>query len=124
MGVHHWAVYLTQQQTEVTIIETEAILNARPLTYVDRNPEARIITLNNFLRAKLVAIPVNPNREHSEENVRKLWRSSQVYLDTFWHQWVDSNLLLLRKRNDQLRAKRSNAEHSLMNGEIVVVQDL
>ena len=42
-------LYLTQTQLQTIITEVEAVINCRPLIYVDDNLENQIITPNHFL---------------------------------------------------------------------------
>lgn len=115
---------LVSRQFNTAMVEIEAVLNARPIAYVEQDPEMSILTPNDFLMAKHVAIPIAKEPYTNDDVIKKLWKSSQAYLNEFWKSWANQYLMLLRERNDQLRDNRQAAKYEPRKGDVVIMQEL
>ncbi len=103
------------------MIEAEAIVNSRPLTYVDMNDPhnsepltpAQILTLKNK-----VVMP--PPGEFVKQDLfcRKRWRKVQYLADQFWQRWLREFLPTLQERQ-----KWHRKEDNLKVNDIVLVID-
>lgn len=116
-------IILLDRQFETTMIEIEGVINSRPISYVDREPDSPIVSPNDFLTATHIAIPMQDNLRNEDDLLKKLWRSSQTYLNEFWKHWANHYLLLLRERNDQFKNSRRAANKDPQKGDVVVMVD-
>ncbi|XP_074659583.1 uncharacterized protein LOC141912256 [Tubulanus polymorphus] len=102
-----------------TLIEVEASVNSRPLTYNSVDPaDFTPITPNHFLHggaSSVVALGVFHEREI---NSRKRWRQSQVLADHFWRHWLKEYLPPLTMRSKWLE----NTENVKL-GDLVLIKD-
>lgn len=114
---------LMSRQFDTAMVEIEAIVNSRPIAYVDTDPDSPVLTPNDFLMAKYVAIPIKNETQNDDDTIKKLWKSSQAYLDEFWKAWANQYLLLLRDRNDQLPRQNRTSKYRPQKGDVVVMQD-
>ena len=79
---------LPEETLRTVLVETEAILNSRPLTSVSDDPDDyEALTPNHFLIGR--ASPNSPpgHFEEREANSRKRWRMAQALADMVWRRW-------------------------------------
>ena len=108
---------LTSSQLQTILTEIEAVINTRPLVYVDNNLEDQIITLAHFLSINiktgtLVLTVKNEDEKtdltyHVEEmnNTEKIlesWKRVQSHLEQFCELRKNHYLLNLRERSQLL----------------------
>lgn len=103
---------------ETIVLEDEAIMNSRPLTYVPlehENQEA--LSPNHFLLYGTQGIN-QPCQELTEEHVllRDSWKLAKYLVDTFWTRWVREYLPTLTRRTKWFQPVRP-----LKPGDLVVV---
>ena len=92
-------VVLTDEVLRTVLVETDALLNSRPLTSVSDDPrDLEAITPNHFLIGR--ACPnLPPDIFHdSDINSRKRWRQSQILVDHVWKRWSREYLPTLNER--------------------------
>ena len=108
-------LYLTHTQLQTIITEVEAVINSRPLVYVDDDLEKEIITPNHFLplNIKNGTPELMRNNEDDYKNdpdyqneelttahkLLETWKKGNKHLEQFWKVWKDGYLLNLRERN-------------------------
>lgn len=114
---------MADRQFSTVTVEIEGVINARPLTYVDKNMETPLLTPNNFLFAKFNAIPLNEVPQNATDPILNLWKSSEKYLDEFWRYWAQQYILELRDRDDKLKRKSRNAKDVPKKGELVILAE-
>ena len=127
-------VSLEQLQTLLT--EIEAIINSRPLTYVDGDfNSGRALTPSNFLSLNpTVGMPQfetenlqDPDylpKLSSAENLLQTWRKGMNLLTQFWKVWKNDYLKSLRERTQtQLHQSRLKADLEPCIGDIVLIHD-
>ncbi|XP_070133559.1 uncharacterized protein [Drosophila bipectinata] len=81
------------------LMEAEAIVNSRPLTYIsleDKNEES--LTPNHFLLGSSTGR--GPKMEPLQEGVqlKKSWMESQQLADSFWRRWLQEFLPVITRR--------------------------
>ncbi|KAH8335848.1 hypothetical protein KR074_011603, partial [Drosophila pseudoananassae] len=101
------------------LMEAEAIVNSRPLTYIpleDENEES--LTPNHFLLGSSTGR--GPTMEPLPEGVQlnKSWMESQQLADSFWRRWLQEYLPVITRR-----AKWCEKAKPLVEGDIVYVCD-
>jgi hypothetical protein len=121
---------LTQLQT--LVVEIEAVLNNRPITFVSDEMDAPLaLRPIDFLIPKIEPILMEPRvgdadpnfRPSGPENLAYLWASSTQVLNNFWEMWSRDYLLLLRQRTKvQHRHPRIMAKEFPQIGHIVIVE--
>lgn len=111
---------MSDKQLTTVLVEIEAMLNARPISYVDRNIDTPIITPNHFLSLQFPAIPVNFENQ-PEDNISELWKSAENFLNTYWKRWADNYLLALRERTDDMKDKHLVEKREPKVGELVLM---
>ena len=130
---------LTFDQLQTVLVESENIVNSRPLTHVSENVsdiEVKVLTPQNFLSCghaeNLPILPENdPNDpDYSPEfsnhsNLLANWKTGQFYLNRFWELWVDHYLKGLRERHcsDRFPKVKSQVFRAPTVGEVVIVKE-
>ena len=122
---------------QTVLKEIEAVLNTRPLVYVDDDVSTAItLTPANFLGGNiLIGIPhldvsddddVNyvGKKLSSKEALLERWKTGQRHLNAFWKVWAEEYLLSLRERHNQSHKRpRVAAVQTPSIGDIVIVKD-
>ena len=134
-------LYLTHTQLQTIITEVEAVINSRPLVYVDDDLENEIITPNHFLplNIKNGTPELIRNNEDDYKNdpdyqneelttahkLLQTWKKGNKHLEQFWKVWKDGYLLNLRERNQLFQKHpRIQAKKCPKIGDIVQIEDL
>lgn len=127
---------LTSDQLLTIIKESEAIINSRPLVYVDDDINSdSVLTPFHFLSLNpKIGIPnvviddeadcdFNPNVS-SADSLLHIWKKGLKYLKAFWRVWRDNYLLSLRERTQmKLTAPRIQATFAAKVGHVVLIKD-
>ena len=113
---------LDDELLRTLLIEAEAIVNSRPLTYVDtRSPDSPIpLSPSQLLTLKTKAImppPGNFVREYLYGHRR--WRRVQYLANEFWTRWRLEFLPTLQERKKWVRTKRD----VLIDDIVLIVDD-
>ena len=100
---------LPEETLHTVLVETEAIVNSRPLTPVSNNPnDYKALTPNHFLIGR--ASPNSPPghfKEH-EINSHKRWRMAQALADMIWWRWCKEYLPTLTMRSSGIKSKETS----------------
>lgn len=101
------------------LIEAANIVNSRPLTHVPVDLTDELpLTPNHFLLGVPNATQTPGPNDEKLHTLRKQWRVAQHLKNTFWKQWLDSNLPELTRRT------KWHAEvKPLAIGDLVIVCD-
>ena len=101
---------LTSIQMQTLLKETEAILNSRPLVYVEEDIDscmaispAHFLSLNRNIGLPEMDKTIDIDGEYlpyesSGSTILKLWKKGLRILDSFWRLWRNDYLLSLRER--------------------------
>lgn len=87
---------LTWSQMNTLVVEIEAVLNSRPLTYVDQDISSFVLTPAHFLSInQKTGMP-----DIVDHNIDLLatWKRGTEYLNEFWNVWKNHYLVSLRER--------------------------
>ena len=110
---------LDDELLRTLMVEAEAIVNSRPLTYTDSTssdaPEP--LCPNNLLLMKSKIVTPPPGEFMKEDlYCRRRWRRVQYLANIFWSRWKAEYLLILQQRNKWAHPKRN-----LAKGDIVLM---
>ncbi|XP_022778085.1 uncharacterized protein LOC111319602 [Stylophora pistillata] len=109
---------VTDEVLETAFVETEALVNSRPLTEVSSDSGFEAITPNHFLISRANPVLLCGVFSDKEISSKKLWRQVQVMVDQVWRRWLKEYLPTLTER------KRWNLpSYNLGVGDLVLVLD-
>ena len=126
---------LTERQLTTILTETEAVLNSRPLVYVDNDLDSSsALTPLDFLSLhSLHVIPdlteeTDPEfdfaRRSSAKQLLQIWKRGQKHLNQFWKLWRSEYLLSLRERPQMgLKCPHSTAAATPRVGDVVLIKE-
>ena len=127
---------LTQRQLSTILTEVEAVINSRPLVYVDSDLNSNIaLTPSHFLSLHSnCVIPdlteeIDPEFDASKivsssQQLLEIWKRGQKLLNQFWNVWRQEYLSSLRERSQaSLKGPRSNTDCIPKVGEVVLVKE-
>ncbi|XP_074641172.1 uncharacterized protein LOC141898924 [Tubulanus polymorphus] len=91
-----------------TLIEVEAVVNSRPLTYISSKPQDYTpLTPNHFLHGGATSITPQGVFHEREISSRKRWRQSLVLADHVWQRWLSEYLPSLTVRGKWFTENRN-----------------
>ncbi len=117
---------LCMEELQTVLVEIEAIINSRPLTYIFDNPmEPSPLTPSHFLVGKrLTSLPHHAGPSTVVSATRNDTLKRYIYrntlLDTFWKRWRHEYLLLLRNANC---ITPINVKHDFQKDDVVLVKE-
>ena len=123
---------LTTIQLQTLVKEIEAIVNTRPLVYVDQDVnEPIVLTPAHFLGGNtMLGTPEFPEEDvdfaklSSRDALLEKWKRSQAHLQAFWSVWSDQYLLALRERfQSHHKQPRVRNEITPKENTVVIVRD-
>jgi len=113
-------------------VETEAIVNSRPITYVgsDVSDQFAVLRPMDFFGSGPTSV-VSPESDLSVSDLGEggrllanLWKQRKRYLERLWKTWYDYYLLSLRQKGGfEHRQARGAATRCPREGEVVIVCD-
>jgi len=112
---------LNEESLRTVMVETEAIINSRPLTVETINDSDSSLPLSpsNLLTMKSdVILPPPGIFESPDKYSRKQWRRVQHVANEFWHRWRKEFLSSLQERQKWLKTTRN-----LQIGDIVILKE-
>lgn len=81
------------------MVQVEAVMNNRPLTYVPIEPNTEAaITPNSLLLGRSSGLPFLKTTTKNDEICRKYWRQAESIANQFWRRWVSEYLPTLTRR--------------------------
>lgn len=122
---------LTLDELNTAVIEVEAIVNSRPLTYVSTEDVEEPVTPSHLIAGRrLMSLPDGPyNRDIDDDAIiehatltKRMIHLSKV-LDHFWRRWTKEYLLELREVHRLASNRSKSATPRISVGDIVLVQD-
>ena len=122
-------IHVTFNELRTLIVETEAVLNSRPLTYLGDDIESGCaITPGHFLSINIrCGIPeINSFivGQDSAKQVLQQWKKGQAYLNQLWNIWIKEYLPAIRERQvNQMKSVKGEVRRKPTIGDVVVVKD-
>ena len=112
------------------IYEIEAVINTRPLTYVDDDinsghaiTPAHFLSMNHKKCYPKIDTTSN-NLIDSGAKLVSMWKCSQDQLNNFWKSWLDEYLHVLRERKIyKLKLVKGEVRRKPKVGEIVIIKE-
>ena len=99
------------------LVETENIVNSRPLTHLPVSPEQpEPLTPNHFLLGGMNSTQTPGDYQHKQCAARKQWRILQNLKNAFWKRWLQEYLPELTRRSKWFRASQP-----LQSGSLVLI---
>lgn len=114
---------LTDQELQVAIVEVEAVVNNRPITYVDQENDTAIVSPNDFLCVRYPSIPVDWSKAPTRSQLADSWRAAERYLEEFWKVWSEHYLRSIRERKDMMGNSKTAYPAPPKPGELVLMVD-
>ena len=116
---------LTHTQLQTIITEVEAVINSRPLVYVNDDLENQIIMPNHFLSLNTKNGTPELIRNNKDDELLETWKKGNKHFEQFWKVWKDGYLLNLCERNQLFQKHpRIQAKKCPKIGDIVQIKDL
>ncbi|MEM7375619.1 MAG: hypothetical protein AAF587_43910, partial [Bacteroidota bacterium] len=124
---------LTWSDFVTLLIETESIVNSRPITYVNSDVDEGFCVLRpmDFLLFRPINSPPTvpsdfPIRDLGDSGKRlaSIWKQRERHLAKLWSVWHEQYLLSLRERaNIFHKPRRNRIDRAPTVGEVVIVKD-
>ncbi|XP_071133960.1 uncharacterized protein [Mytilus edulis] len=121
--------YVSLDVLNTTVIEVEAILNDRPLTYISTDPiDEDPLTPSHLLYGRQIVSLPYPSNQHVDENLvqdfthsssNKLYTVQCQIIKHFWCRWKKEYLTALR----EFHRINGNNEQDIKVGDIVQIYD-
>lgn len=109
--------YPSEDVLRTFLIETENILNSRPLTHVSLDCDsAEALTPNHFLIGPQYASFPCTKTDEKDLNLMKSWRAAQRLADLFWTRWTQEYLPTLIRRTKWFSDRRN-----IQMGDVVIL---
>lgn len=112
---------LNFEDLQTNLIEVEAIINSRPLTY-NSNEMRETLTPSHFLSGKrILSLPVQEkDKTDDNQDISKRWKHRQQLMNGFWTRWKKEYLLELRNAHQS----KGKDNHIVYNpDDVVLIQD-
>ncbi|XP_018577810.1 uncharacterized protein LOC108916094 [Anoplophora glabripennis] len=109
-------------ELQTVLTEVEAIVNSRPLTYIDDDPDNMcILTPEKFLIGDAVSNITKDIRETAikRNDLLQKWKTREISLNKFWRKWTTDYLQQLRTAH-HFDPKRTT---SFETGDVVLLHD-
>ena len=121
----------TYDELITSLIEIEAVINSRPLTYISSDDLREPLTPSHFLTGKrILSLPdgydcgddlEDDDFDTSHDNLNKRMKHLNVVLNHFWKRWQSEYLLNLRETHRQHSHNSSVA--AVNKGDVVILQE-
>ena len=115
---------LNYDELSTVLVEVEAALNSRPLTYVFDEMEELLTPSHLIVGRRILSVPSKDTSNEvgqTEETLTRRARFLQRTLDHFWNRWRSGYLTHLREYHHS--SKRANFVRKLQVGDIVCVHE-
>ncbi|XP_062709631.1 uncharacterized protein LOC109432424 [Aedes albopictus] len=105
---------------ETVLLEAEAMINCRPLTFIPlESADQEALTPNHFLLGSSSGVKIQPTAPVDRRSVlRNSWKLAQFITEEFWRRWIKEYLPVIRRRCKWFEETRDIAV-----GDLVLVVD-
>lgn len=108
----------TAEELETIVIETESILNSRPITPMSSNPnDLNALTPGHFLIGDQLTAPPNPNLLDLKFSTLSRWQRVQYIGQIFWKRFIKDYLNELQCR------QKWHQPSKIVEGSMVILKD-
>lgn len=101
------------------LIEVEAVVNARPLTYIPTDHDEEALTPNHFLFGSSNGLKPVGDFSNEAATLRKNWMTVQQISNSFWKRWVREYMPTLTRRSKWF----SNVKPIQVNDVVIIVDE-
>jgi len=109
----------SEEMLSTLLVETEAIVNSRPLTFVSLDShDEEALTPNHFLMGCSSPCSYPGNFKKEDIVSKRKWRATQQLINHFWKRWVHEYLPMLTRR-----VKWLQSSNPIVEGSIVIIAD-
>ena len=91
----------------ILIIESERILNNRPITYLLSSTDELLELTSRMILTDSIFSGVTPGVFMKADTYRQLWRKTQYLANQFWSRWLKEYLPLLQPRRKWFGSSRT-----------------
>ncbi|XP_066026285.1 uncharacterized protein [Pocillopora verrucosa] len=115
---------LNYDELSTVLVEIEAALNSRPLTYVFDEMEEPLTPSHLIVGRRILSVPSKSSSDEdgqTEETLTRRAKFLQRILDHFWNRWRSEYLTQLREYHRY--SKRANSLRKVQVGDIVCLHD-
>ena len=115
---------LNYDELSTVLVEVEAALNSRPLTYVFDEMEEPLTPSHLIVGRRILSVPSKSSSDEvgqTEETLTRRAKFLQRILDHFWNRWRSEYLTQLREYHRY--SKRANSLRKVQAGDIVCLHD-
>ena len=121
---------VTREQMSTIIVEIEAIVNSRPLMYLDDDinsgealTPAHFLSVNYKTGVPDVNVEYRPN-EGSSKILLESWKRGQIQLNNFWKIWINDYLQSLRETHTvNMKPVKGEITRKPQIGEVVIIKE-
>ena len=115
---------LKYEELETVILEIEAVLNSRPITYVYEDSAVEILTPSHLSYGRRILDnrdyeEIELNDDSVDERLDKVYKVNKIILNHFWDRWSKEYLTSLREVHKNNRSKES----LIQKDDLVCVQE-
>ena len=115
---------LNYDELSTVLVEVEAALNSRPLTYVFDEMEEPLTPSHLIVGRRILSVPSKSSSDEvgqTEETLTRRAKFLQRILDHFWNRWRSEYLTQLREYHRY--SKRAHSLSKVQVGDIVYLHD-
>jgi hypothetical protein len=120
---------VNEQQLATILVETEAVINSRPLVYVENDINSRALTPAHFLTLNYevgtpdIEIDYSPEETLSDKLI-ETWKKGQARINYFWQVWSTEYLQSLREKHTlKMKSIKGEVQRVPKVGEVVIVKE-
>ena len=121
---------VNREQLLTLICEIEAVINSRPLIYIDNDINSQdVLTPAHFLSINLetgvpdVEVNYSPGENLSKE-LMETWKRGQIHLNSCWTIWSNEYLQSVRERHTlNMKPIKGEITQAPKLGEIVIIKE-
>ena len=121
---------VTREQMSTLIVEIEAIVNSRPLLYIEDDVNSSEgLTPAHFLSINCNTGVPNVDTEYeptqlSAKQLLESWKRGQVHLNRFWEIWLTEYLQSLRETHTlRMKPVKGEVTRKPQIGEVVIIKE-
>ena len=120
-----------RDQLHTLLIEIEAVINSRPLIYIDADinssealTPSHFLSINSKTGVPNIYVEMSDVMGNLDKIILKTWKSGQEYLNKFWNIWASEYLKSLRETHTlNLKPVKGEVSRIPRIGEVVIIKE-